>query len=837
MRQKEQVEPWLSSSERLWSSGLLRGKTKKGSLKKGLPNFLWRYPLSKLSMPQTLEIVKLYLSEWSLSVVPLQAGSKQPATNWKEFQNRKMAVQEVEKYDWHNVGIVTGTISSLVVFDADTIETINFLEKSDEFKHTVKVRTKRGMHYYFSVPDLPDSFSCQKIYFENIRIDVKANGGYVVAPPSVIDGHEYVWIEQNGTGYSRPFLTLSFGELQTLIEKIKSKLNIDEKTEHKKEPSHTTTEVDIEKLKKTILTRYEEGHRQDVIMYLTGWLRKEGISRETVEQIVTDLCFEAGDRDVRQRLSAVEQAWRKDTSELKGISGLTDLGYSELDLKNCLSSKKSKLEPLGNSFCTDGIFVYFVKETKHGTVLEMIGPWFTLKSKLFDGSNILYEIEYHGRTEIMKEIKDLETIRKITGKAIINEKKFLEFLNYETVKEIPKKYIRTETGWDDGIFYHPDIQRDDIWKNIIVDKKSHKKQNTEKQHEFIQKALLEGKKLAVAYVFSLASLLNEPLSTTPACLIISGKAGAGKTTMATLACNMFYDAERFNLSLNTTQNALEIIMKQLKDITIMVDEAALKNIDLEKIVFMVSERAGRARATRNLTVTLNNLCSNLILTSELDETSEFKRAGASRRVINLYIANKNEVSDLDIHKNLNCTGAGLDIALFLQDFIKTDEWNKIVEKEKEVSKYVKNLFNVALQMLVSVRVFEKYYNIELQHVYKKICDLLLETETKLYEKSNNIQRFIDEFSQFVVKNYSKFIDKRTNTEPKGDIYGQINSDNDFYVLSKIFDVFCNENQFHKKILLEELSREGIIHPSTSGLRKTAKISGHAVSVYHITLPN
>ncbi|MEM5867425.1 MAG: bifunctional DNA primase/polymerase [Candidatus Aenigmatarchaeota archaeon] len=761
--------------------------------------------------------------KYDFHVILLKHNSKEPLTKWKEEKNW---IKDVSQIDQNcNIGIICDKI---IVFDADTAEAIEFLEQFVEFRETTQVRTRKGKHYYFLKSE---SFTAktEKVYKDSIKIDIKADNSYVVAPPSKIDNHEYVFEKDLSQ-----IKTLTFDEYETLVYKIKDKLNLHEKTEHKKEPLHTT-EIDIEQLKKIILQRYEEGHRQNIIMYMSGWLRKEGISRETVEQIVTEICFEAKDKDIKQRLSAVEQAWKKEPDELKGISGLTELGYLEQDLRDCLS--KSKLKPLGNSFYTDGIFVYFVKETKHGTVLEMIGPWFTLKSKLFDGSNILYEIEYHGRTEIMKEIKDLETIRKITGKAIINEKKFLEFLNYETVKEIPKKYIRTETGWDDGIFYHPDIQRDDIWKNIIVDKKSHKKQNTEKQHEFIQKALLEGKKLAVAYVFSLASLLNEPLSTTPACLIISGKAGAGKTTMATLACNMFYDAERFNLSLNTTQNALEIIMKQLKDITIMVDEAALKNIDLEKIVFMVSERAGRARATRNLTVTLNNLCSNLILTSELDETSEFKRAGASRRVINLYIANKNEVSDLDIHKNLNCTGAGLDIALFLQDFIKTDEWNKIVEKEKEVSKYVKNLFNVALQMLVSVRVFEKYYNIELQHVYKKICDLLLETETKLYEKSNNIQRFIDEFSQFVVKNYSKFIDKRTNTEPKGDIYGQINSDNDFYVLSKIFDVFCNENQFHKKILLEELSREGIIHPSTSGLRKTAKISGHAVSVYHITLPN
>ncbi|MEM4238862.1 MAG: bifunctional DNA primase/polymerase, partial [Nitrososphaerota archaeon] len=153
--------------------------------------------------------VKAYISS-NLSVIPLQANSKQPAVNWKEFQTRKISAQEIDKYEWHNVGIVTGTISSLVVFDADTEAAVSFLRNFEEFRNTATVKTRRGIHYYFIVDDLPQEFGSQKIYKDNIKIDLKANGGYVVAPPSVVDGHEYVWGRENGDGSAQEVLELSF---------------------------------------------------------------------------------------------------------------------------------------------------------------------------------------------------------------------------------------------------------------------------------------------------------------------------------------------------------------------------------------------------------------------------------------------------------------------------------------------------------------------------------------------------------------------------------------------------------------------------------------------------
>ena len=59
-----------------------------------------------------------------------------------------------------------------------------------EIKETTRVRTRRGYHYYFS-------FNGEYIKSTNSlfgkRIELKSNGTYVVAPPSIIKAHQYVY--------------------------------------------------------------------------------------------------------------------------------------------------------------------------------------------------------------------------------------------------------------------------------------------------------------------------------------------------------------------------------------------------------------------------------------------------------------------------------------------------------------------------------------------------------------------------------------------------------------------------------------------------------------------
>ena len=88
-----------------------------------------------------------------------------------------------------NIGIATGAISQLIVIDVDAGEGKNGLNSLKQLElafgllpRDLVVRTGGGgLHYYLHMPAQPVSGSVSKI---GLHIDVRADGGYVVAPPS-----------------------------------------------------------------------------------------------------------------------------------------------------------------------------------------------------------------------------------------------------------------------------------------------------------------------------------------------------------------------------------------------------------------------------------------------------------------------------------------------------------------------------------------------------------------------------------------------------------------------------------------------------------------------------
>ncbi len=59
-----------------------------------------------------------------------------------------------------------------------------------ELKETTRVRTRRGYHYYFS---LNGEYVKSTNSLFGRRLELRSNGTYVVAPPSIIKAHRYVY--------------------------------------------------------------------------------------------------------------------------------------------------------------------------------------------------------------------------------------------------------------------------------------------------------------------------------------------------------------------------------------------------------------------------------------------------------------------------------------------------------------------------------------------------------------------------------------------------------------------------------------------------------------------
>lgn len=131
------------------------------------------------------------------SIIPV-GKDKKPLIKWEEYQKRKATKEEINnwfsKWPNANVGVVTGMISNLAVIDIDTEEGKQTIQDliPDSLLMPVCSTPGDGQHLYFTCPD--DEIR------NNARVvpgcDLRANGGYVVLPPSNSgNGKSYTFLE------------------------------------------------------------------------------------------------------------------------------------------------------------------------------------------------------------------------------------------------------------------------------------------------------------------------------------------------------------------------------------------------------------------------------------------------------------------------------------------------------------------------------------------------------------------------------------------------------------------------------------------------------------------
>lgn len=146
-----------------------------------------------------------HYAERGWSVIPIQARGKRPLVPWLEFQQRIASPAEIDRWfgQWPeaNIGIVSGGLSGLIVIDIDSGhrggESLDAIaRKYGPFPPVIEATTGGGgRHLYFehpgrSVPNRAGLFP---------GIDLRCDGGYVVAPPSVHPtGMRYRWVSGQG---------------------------------------------------------------------------------------------------------------------------------------------------------------------------------------------------------------------------------------------------------------------------------------------------------------------------------------------------------------------------------------------------------------------------------------------------------------------------------------------------------------------------------------------------------------------------------------------------------------------------------------------------------------
>lgn len=147
--------------------------------------------------PSTYAQAYKYLVADGFSVIPVGKDKRPLLASWKKYQTEPASEAELEAW-WKrwpdaNIGIVTGEISGITVVDVD----IHKGASAFPFPPTYTVRTGNGglQLYYKYHPGLSVSANA---YPEFPHIDIRSDGGFVVAPPSVITPSSPEGIKRGG---------------------------------------------------------------------------------------------------------------------------------------------------------------------------------------------------------------------------------------------------------------------------------------------------------------------------------------------------------------------------------------------------------------------------------------------------------------------------------------------------------------------------------------------------------------------------------------------------------------------------------------------------------------
>lgn len=151
------------------------------------------------------------LYDLELSVIPVHARSKgPPLVDWSKYRHRRADEAAIRKWlsRWPdaNPAVITGRVSGVIVLDADGMAAKATLDGMGGVPATWTARTPNGHHYYFRYPRYPRYLLQNPGNPGNARrriknfvkklpgLDLRADGGYVIAPGSIHPGGgAYAW--------------------------------------------------------------------------------------------------------------------------------------------------------------------------------------------------------------------------------------------------------------------------------------------------------------------------------------------------------------------------------------------------------------------------------------------------------------------------------------------------------------------------------------------------------------------------------------------------------------------------------------------------------------------
>lgn len=226
-------------------------------------------------MPTFLETALEYLGRgWC--VIP--ARGKKPLVEWRDFITERPTEAQLRSWaeEWPsaNIAIVTGRVSNLVVVDVDPDRGGDPSVIYDRFPTELIARTGGGGAHFFYL--YPEDVARVPNQVGKTGYDVRADGGYVIAPPSVHPDtrRTYQFMRQGEKG-SAPEWAVEGRKFQA------------ESADGPEDGDTFQVEFKDDKWLSTLLEGVDSGGRNDACARLAGYFAKKDMAYEVALGIVS----------------------------------------------------------------------------------------------------------------------------------------------------------------------------------------------------------------------------------------------------------------------------------------------------------------------------------------------------------------------------------------------------------------------------------------------------------------------------------------------------------------------------------------------------------------------
>jgi thymidine kinase len=210
--------------------------------------------------------------ERGFSIIPIRP-DKRPYIKWEEFQKRRATKQEItawwNKWPTAMIGIVTGSISGIVVIDIDEPQGHDEIQKyiPDSLVVPTSQTSGGGQHLYFKCPSQAPSNNARVIS----GCDFRGEGGYIIAPPSINGtGKPYAWL---------PGLSIAEVEPPPLPNAYLEYINRCIKGGEEENQNSSSNAVKL----------FTQGRRDDDLFHVANHLVKGGMAVKEIEQVLERL--------------------------------------------------------------------------------------------------------------------------------------------------------------------------------------------------------------------------------------------------------------------------------------------------------------------------------------------------------------------------------------------------------------------------------------------------------------------------------------------------------------------------------------------------------------------